>query len=144
MKRITILPALYCAVALGAPHDTHALDTASEYVYLKCQGAAPGYRIDMTNLSLREWSKESAQWSEWTTISGMEPSYDETAQPEVAKDTPNAFIFTRYDKKGAIDGIATVDRRTLTVSIQGFVQRPKESHCLLAKQADFKMIAPRF
>ncbi len=129
----------------GAPLNTaKALETGSGYVYLKCQGAAPGFRIDVADLSLQQWFKDRTEWGDWSGEATTSELRDEPAKAETARDTPDAFIFTRYNKKGLIDNVATVDRRALTVSIQGFEQRPLESRCIIAKSTDFRAAPVRF
>lgn len=129
----------------GAPSLSQAdsLEASPGYVYLKCQGAAPGFRLDVTGLTLQQWFKDRT-WGDWSADGATDPIRDGPAKSETAKDTPEAFIFTRYDKKGLIDDVATVDRRALTVSIQGFEQRPLESRCAIAKPTDFKVAPVRF
>ena len=126
------------------PNYATAAEPELFYIYLKCQGGAPGFRINVTDLSLQEWSKDQMNWGPWGSSLESNAYQDDSSHPVVAKDLPDALIFTRYDKKGLIDDVATVDRRTLTVVIQGFEQRPLESHCTLAKALDFKVPAPRF
>ena len=128
--------ALWCAGSSLSQAD--APEASPEYVYLKCQGAAPGFRIDVADLTLQQWFKDRTAWGDWSAEGGTHPVRDGPAKAETAKDTPEAFIFTRYDKKGLIEDVATVDRRALTVSIEGFEQRPRESRCSIAKPTEFK------